>query len=214
MNIDELKTAWKMYDRRVQSTQLLNEKILISMITERSNARFSKVRRSYVLGLLWMAICFSFGIAILVSNPFDYNFTIQYAPVAIFCVCLAILSGAMIKSYLQLQQITINHNTLQSALQKIIAVYEQPRKFLKYVLIVFLFTQVFLFPLSFLPKSIARIGFWPALAERIIPISIALVMLLIAHKLGAFKERHKDKFKDDLTELEELKILSRELEEE
>jgi hypothetical protein len=35
--------------------------------------------------------------------------------------------------------------------------------------------------------------------------------LYVAHKLGAFKERHKDKFKDDLNELEELKRMSREL---
>lgn len=211
MNLDELKTAWKTYDKRLQSTQQLNERILINMITERSSSRFTKVRRHYVLGFVWMVICLLFGVAVLASNPFDYDYTLQYVPIAIFCVCLIILSAALLKSYVDLQQVTINHNTLQASLKKIITVYERPRKFLGYTLIAFLFTQVFLFPLSFLPRSIERLGLWLALGERLIPISIALLLLFAAHKLGAFKDRNGEKFKEDLSELEELKAMSSEL---
>ena len=89
--------------------------------------------------------------------------------------------------------------------------YEKPKKFLKYTLIVFLFTQVFLFPLSFLPPSIERLGFWPALAERMIPIAIVAGLLIIASKLGAFKERQGERFKNDLSELQELKAMAMEL---
>jgi len=211
MNLDELKTAWQEYDRKLQTTQTINEKVIVSMIKERSSARYSKVRREYILGFIWMLICLFMGCAVLLGNPFDYDLRIQYAPTVIFCGCIIILLAAMIRAYLDLQNITISHNNLDVSLKKIIAVYERPQKFLWYTVIVFLFTQVFLFPLSFLPHSIERLGLWVALAERLIPISIAVLMLFIAHKLGAFKERHKNKFKEDLSELQELRSMSAEL---
>jgi hypothetical protein len=211
MNLDELKTEWKQFDQKVQSTQRINEKIIVSMITERSSERFLKVRRNYLFGLAWMLVCLLFGIAILAGNPFDYEFTIQYVPTAIFCVCLLILISALFKLYLDLQKVDITHSTVELSLKKIIAVYERPQQFLKYTVIVFLFTQVFLFPLSFLPRSIERLGLWFALAERLLPISIAALMLFIAHKLGAFKEPHKKKFMNDLSELHELKAMVSEL---
>jgi len=79
------------------------------------------------------------------------------------------------------------------------------------VVIVFLFSQVVLLPLSFLPKNIEQFGFWPAMAERLIPISISGFLLFAAYKLGAFKERNAEKFKDDLNELETLKAMKSEL---
>ena len=211
MNIDELKTAWKAYDRKLQSTQAINEKIIISMISERSGARFARVKQRYLIGFLWMAVCLSFGFAILLGNPFDYDLTLQYVPTVIYCACLAILIISMVRSFMGLRNITISHNNLDVSLKKIIAIYEKPRQFIRYIIIIFLFSQVVLFPLSFLPRGIERMGLWPALGERLIPIAIAALMLWIAHKLGAFKERHGKDFRNDLNELEELKALSSEL---
>lgn len=211
MNLDDLKTAWKEYDRKLQSTQVINEKIIVSMITERSGSRFSKVRRQYMLGFAWMFICLTFGILIILTNPFDYRYTFQYIPMILFAIGLIIIMGGMSQAYLALQKITITHNTIDEALKKIIAVYEKPKKFLHYTIVVFLFSQVFLFPLSFLPRSVETRGLWPALAECIIPISIAALMVFAAYKLGAFKERHVGKFREDLSELEALKAMSAEL---
>jgi hypothetical protein len=93
-------------------------------------------------------------------------------------------------------------------------VYVKPKKFLRYTLVIFLVSQVFLFPLSFLPPNIERMGLWKALAERIIPISISALMLFIAYKLGAFKDRHGKKFREDQRELQELRTMSLELQDE
>lgn len=82
---------------------------------------------------------------------------------------------------------------------------------MNYTVIIFLFSQVFLFPLAFLPRSIEARGLWPTLAERLIPISIAAIILFVAYKFGAFKVRHIDNFRKDLTELEQLKAMSAEL---
>lgn len=211
MDIDDLKLTWKEYDRKLQSTQAINEKIILSMITERSGNRFSKVRRRYQFGLLWMFICFSFSILVLVTNPFDYRYTIQYVPICVFAVGLGILIADMIRSYATFQKISVTHYNVGESLKRIIEVYEKPKKFLHYTVIVFLFSQVVLLPLSFLPRTIDRLGLGLALAERLIPIAIGVAILYAAHKLGAFKETHADKFREDLNELESLKKMSAEL---
>jgi hypothetical protein len=211
MNLDELKIAWTAYDRKLKLTHQLNERIISSMITERSALRFRQVRKKYIIGFAWMTICLFAGLAVLTTNPFGYTLTIQYFPIAVYNVCISILLVDFFIEYRKLLTVSIDHYTIDAALRKIIAIYERPKKFLGYTLIVFLFTQVFLFPLSFLPKSIERVGLWMALAERIIPISISVLLLFAAYKLGAFKDHSKDKFRKDLDELSELKALSHEL---
>ena len=211
MNLDELKTTWKEYDRKLQSTQAINEKIISSMIADRSKSRFVKVRRQYILGLTWMFICLAFGVLVIVTNPFDYDANIQFIPMVIFVSGLVILIGGLISRCMELKKITFSHNNIAGALKKVISVYEKPRRYLYYTVIMFLFSQVFLFPLSFVPRNIEAMGLWPALAERLIPISIAVIMVFVAYKLGAFKQRHVDNFREDLSELEELKAMSAEL---
>jgi hypothetical protein len=213
MNIDELKTVWKDYDRKIASSKLINEKIITSMITERTSSRFSTVKRNYTIGICWMVACLGVGLAILLGNPFDYQHTIQYVPIVIYCVCLTIMTVGFVIFTLQLTRIPISHHNLDVALKKIIAIYERPRKFLKYTIIIFLFSQLVLFPLSFLPHNLQRLGLWPALGERLIPISISALMLYAAYKFGAFKDRYGKKFKEDHRELEALRAMTIELEE-
>ena len=214
MNLDELKISWKEYDRKLQSARAINEKLIDSMITERAGNRFAKVRRQYLLGLTWMLVCLAFGVLVIATNPFDYDATIQFIPMGIFVVGLVILVIGLITKYVALKKIAISHDNVADALRKVISIYDKPRKFLNYTVIIFLFSQVFLFPLSFLPRSIEVRGLWPALGERLIPISIALIVLLVAYKLGAFKDRHADRFREDLSELEQLKMMSAELDSE
>jgi hypothetical protein len=117
------------------------------------------------------------------------------------------------KAYVRLKDIRITHNNVDESLKKIIAIYEKPKKFLYGTVVVFLFSQTVLFPLSFLPRSVERMGLWSALGERMIAISVAALILFVAFKLGAFKERHAEKFKEDLSELQSLKAMSAELKE-
>ena len=213
MNLDELKTAWKVYDRKLQSTKAINEKIIISMITERSGSRYAKVWRQYIIGIAWMLICLAFSILVIFTNPFDYRYNIQYIPMVIFAASMIVLLGGMFRSFMEMQRITITQHNVGDALKGIIAIYEKPKKFFHYIIMVFLFSQVVLLPLSFLPRNLDTMGLSTALAERLIPISIAALVLFLAYKLGAFKERQADKFREDLNELESLKAMSAELSE-
>jgi hypothetical protein len=36
MNFEELKTAWQVYDKKIQAVQSINEKLMEAMIKERS----------------------------------------------------------------------------------------------------------------------------------------------------------------------------------
>lgn len=68
-------------------------------------------------------------------------------------------------------------------------------------------------PLSFLPRNIEKIGLVNALAERMIPIAVGVLLFFLARKLGAFSPAHEKKFKEDLNELESLKKMAAELSE-
>lgn len=211
MSIEELKSAWTAYDKKVEASQRLNEKIIESMIASRSHDRFSNLKRTYLFGFLWMFGWAAFAWLICLTNPFDYEMSWQFVPLWIFIGCVVIFIVGMISTFLKLKSINITHTNVGSSLKEIINVYERSQKFRKYTLWLFLFSQLILFPLSFLPKGIERLGLWSAIGERLIPITITVLLVYIAHKLGAFKDRHKDKFKDDLNELEELKKMSKEL---
>lgn len=211
MNVDELKTAWQSLDKKLHATKALNEELITSIVTERSGHRFQTAKRSYLIGFAWLAICFAVGVAVILGNPFDYKYTLQYLPVIVYCIGLFIITGWMMQSYIHLGRIKLDHANIKDALKAIVAVYERPQKSMRYVLWVFILSQTVLFPLSFLPKSIDRVGLWPALGERLIPISIAVLIFFVAYKLGAFKERHGPKFKEDLNELERLKRMAAEL---
>lgn len=214
MNLQDLKETWNAMDRKLAKTQLIQERIITSLITTRSTTRFSSVKRNYVLGLMWMTLASSAGILIIATNPFDYKFMIQYMPAIFYSICLVTLTIGQLKRYRYLATIDINQESVSSSLQSIIREYERPRKFLNYTLVIFLFTGVFLFPLSFLPRQADKLGWVLALAERLIPISISALLLFVAHKLGAFKERHIGQFKNDLNELNQLKMLAHEVAEE
>jgi hypothetical protein len=159
-----------------------------------------------------MLFCLGIGFATLVGNPFDYTHWMQYTPMMIFVVCLSIMILNMAKSYFALEKVNITPGNLSDALRQIISVYERPQRFIKGVIVVFLLTQTVLFPLSFLPRSVEKVGLGAALLERLIPISIAVGVFFLARYLGAFKERRGPEFRDDLNELEHLKKIAGELE--
>jgi hypothetical protein len=210
MNLDELKTAWQTLDRKLAATKTLNEKLIISMVTERSSSRFRTVKRNYLMGFAWLTLSLLAGLAVLLGNPFDFQYTLQYIPIVIYCIGLSIFAAWMILSYLKLGQVRLDQANIKSALQEIVAIYERPKKI--YILWMFLFSQVVLFPLSFLPKGIERVGLWAALGELLIPMSVTAALVFVAHRLGVFREKDGDRFKADLKELEQLKKMAEELE--
>jgi len=210
MNIDELKIAWKEYDTKLQATQMLNERMITSMIGERSRSRISRAQRSYIAALVYMFAVLSFCIAVFFGNPFDFTYGYQYAIIGFFIVCILIFIISLITIILELRRIDIAQQNLDVSLKKIIWIYERPRKLVNRTGLVVLITTI-LFPLSFLPHSIQSHGVLMGIVLQVVPISLSILLIYGASKLGAFKDRFGEKFKEDLRELNELKAMSEEL---
>ena len=214
MNLDELKTAWLEYDVQLKSAQVLSDKLIHSMIKERSSSRLSKVRRQYLLLLCFMLFWVFADLAVLIGNPFDYKQTIEYLPIGIRCFFMLILVLALIRFINGLSKVEIRADSLVLSLKNVIRViseYERPGKLLALSLKMMLLSSAVLFPLSFLPRKIERMGLWGGITETLIPIAIGITVIALAHLFGAFRSRHGEKFQEDLNELRELKGLSEEL---
>lgn len=211
MNVEELKSAWAAYDAQLKASNRLQQEMISSMIANRSTSRFYSVRRKYLLGVSWMTVCLVLAVTVIVTNPFDYQLTVQFVPLTLFSVCLLVLIIGMLAGYRNLKRITLEKETLAASLKHIIAEYERPQRLMNYTLIVLLFTAVVLFPFSFLPAAVKNIGLGAAIAERLVPIAISTLLLYVAYRLGAFRERDAPLFKEDLTELQQLRAMSNEL---
>lgn len=210
MNIDELKIAWQEYNIKLQSTQMLNERMISSMIGERSRSRISRAQRSYIAALIYMFVVLAFCIAVFFGNPFDFTHWYQYGIIGCFVVCISIFIISLITILAELGRIDMSQENLDASLKKIISVYERPRKLAYRTGGVVLIATV-LFPLSFLPKSIQSHGVLMGIVLQMVPILLSIVLIYVASRLGAFKDRFGEKFKEDLRELNELKAMSKEL---
>lgn len=211
MNLAELKSAWHEYDVKLDAVNTLNDKIILSMIKERSSSRLSEIeniyRFTFVSNSVWVLII----LAALLSNPFDFDHPVQYIPMAVVGLCLVILLLISIKSYRELKKVDIHRSTLEESLKKIIVIFEKPWKHIKQSIILMMVAAMS-FPLSFLPRAIEAAGLWHALLYELTPIVVvAFVMYFISAKTGLFKERYAGKFRTDLEELKELKNMSAEL---
>ncbi len=205
MKADELISNWKMYDKKLDATLMLQEKIVHTIIKERVSNRFSGLKSKYIAGITWMLICLLFSIAVLLTNPFDYKSSLQYVPMGVLAFCLAILTGKLVHTFQRIQNISIDHHSVEEALRRAIALYEKPKQFFQYTLITMIVSQTVLFPLSFLPNKLQRMSAGEAVIDTIIPMMISAAMLFIAHKAGAFKDRDEEIFRNDLKELNDFR---------
>jgi len=210
MNIDDFKTMWKEYDRKIDESTAIHEKLMTSIIANRSDNRFTSVKRIYQLRAAWIGICLLVGSLVIIGNPFDYTHTVQYVPMMVFSLSLVVFLIDIILSYRALNKISVTSQNVRESLRSIIAIYEKPRKFVGYVLVTFLCSQLLMFPLTFLP--VAKGVDWSLqLPKMIVPVSAGILTVVVGYLLGAFRSSGGEKFKGDLAELESLKRLSSEL---
>lgn len=211
--LDELKTAWKTYDKKIERSRVLSDRLIVSMIREKSQSRLTRVRRNYQMGVGYMLFWFILGMTVIIGNPFDFKQMTEYLPIAVYCLCVLVLGAAMLKTSLQLQNIKIADSNLQEALLNITEIlrkYNRPGKFLGLTLKILLSTAV-LFPLSFLQRKVENEGLISGLLETLLAMSISGAMIIIAQKAGAFREKNSTKFDEYHRELQELRALSDEL---
>lgn len=135
MNLDELKTAWQEYDSRLSATEEINQKVIVSMIRERSVSRIARIRRSYtgmICLFLFYVVCLT---GCFFGNPFDYSFPAQYLPLAALTLSCVVMAVFLVRARIALKKISLDRQNLQEALLQVIAVYVKYRKSFKYTII-------------------------------------------------------------------------------
>ena len=209
MNIDQLKTDWQRYNQKLELSQRLNEQLIHSMLKERSRSRIAKIRRDNILYMVLMTMNLVILAAIFAGNPFDFKYLLQYIPYGILTIGVLMAMVSLFKS-LQSFNVNLNHVNLDAFLKKTIVEFEKNRKMERWFGIIIVFAGV-LTGLSFLPHKLQNKPLGQALIETAVSMGIAVGIYIIAFKLGAFKNRKKEGFENDLKELKELKALAAEL---
>lgn len=206
MDIEQLKTEWKQYDQKLALSQRLNEKMIQSMLRERSRSRVSKIRRDTIIYMILMVINLVLLAAIFAGNPFDFKYTLQYIPYGLLTIGVLMAIVSLIRT---LQRFNVNTNkvNLHVFLKTTIEEYEKNKKMETWFGII-IFSAGMLTVFSFLPRKLENKGLWPALGETLISVIITLAIYFIAFRLGAFKNRKKEGFENDLKELNELKAIA------
>ena len=209
MNIDQLKTDWQRYNQKLELSQRLNEQLIHSMLKERSRSRIAKIRRDNILYMVLMTMNLVILAAIFAGNPFDFKYLLQYIPYGILTIGVLMAMVSLFKS-LQSFNVNLNHVNLDAFLKKTIVEFEKNRKMERWFGIIIVSAGV-LTGLSFLPHKLQNKPLGQALIETAVSMGIAVGIYIIAFKLGAFKNRKKEGFENDLKELKELKALAAEL---
>ncbi len=208
MNLEELKSAWQVYDRKLQASQTINEKLIFSMIRERSNSRVSRLKRDNTLLMLFMFLEIAFLVAVFAGNPFDFKFLWQYVPFLFILVGNLMGIIVLFRVYKMLKTDITNTN-LRSFLKNLIETFEKNKKAEGWFGAV-MFVSGCLTVFSFLPHKLETKSLLMAIVDTLIPLAISVILYLIAYKMGAFKNQKEIAFRQDLSELE---TLQRELQE-
>lgn len=207
MNLDELKSAWKVYDQKLQASQVLTERMIVGIIKERSRSRVAQIKRENTFFFILMVVELVLLVAIFLGNPFDFIYPIQFVPYGFLGIGIIMAIVAIYRSN-AIVNTDMNSTTLGAFLNHVIKEYEKNKKLEGWFGILML-TSGCLASLSFLPNKLQKQSLTSALIDTLIPIGVCLIIYYLAFKMGAFKNRKSEGFKEDLKELEEL---SRELE--
>ena len=209
MNIDEIKTEWKQYSKKLEVSQRLNEHMILSMLKERSRSRVSKIRRNNTIYFVLMLLTLLFLVAIFAGNPFDFKYRLQYIPYGILSIGVLLAIISLVKSFKTFTT-NINSVSLDNFLKRTIEENDKNKKIERWFGVI-IFSAGLLTAFSFLPKKLEHKEFWQAIGETAVSMLITIAIYFIAFKLGAFKNKNKEEFENDLKEWNELKNISMEL---
>lgn len=204
-----MKKSWEGLNRKIQHTAAFNEKLVENIIASRATTTVDKIKRLYAGFYVVLTVEVIVLVGILLGNPFDFHYNLQYLPYALLLV-------GVIMAFVNLRHIGNSINRLSARsridlyLKEIVSIYDRNKRFEKWFGVSLLSVGL-LVPFSFLPQKIERMGLTGALTDTAIMISISLVLYIAAFKLGAFKNRHKESLQKDLADWEELKALASEM---
>jgi hypothetical protein len=189
MNLDELKQTWQHYDQKLAAVNQINDKLIKSMIRARSGSTLAKISRDSLLTMALMAAVSGFCALAIAYNAFDYQYTLQYLPLAFMGLASGIFFILLCKEF-SLGQTELHKDNLTEALRKVLVEHE---KFMvsHRRLAVIILSAGMLWPVGNLTRMIETKGLFPALGLLLGILAVQVVLVLLARKAGAFKDRRE-----------------------
>jgi uncharacterized membrane protein YjjP (DUF1212 family) len=205
MNLDELKTAWLEYDRRLQATEEINQKVIASMIRERSGSRIARIRKRYtemICLFMFYAVCLTFC---FFGNPFDYTSRAQYLPLAALILSCIVMVIFLFRARMALKEISLDRQNLQESLLHIIAVYVKYRRLMRCT-VIFMFCSSMLLSFGRIIIHIPKSGISGAIISILCLAAVMVFSYYYAGKKPQWPNLGEEEkgFKADLEELKEL----------
>lgn len=201
MNINDLQSIWTAYDQKITIQQSLTEKMILSMIRDRSRSTLAVMSRKNILLACLFLFYTLFFTACILGNAFDYSHPAYYIPLVLQGISCCIFAVLLLNTYSQIKQVNPAKENLSEALRKVIRVNDRHVLLSGRIWWGYFIAGV-LFPFTFLPRMIDSKGFWEAIGLMAILVLVIGALLVAAKKLQMFRDSHGAQLKENLHELE------------
>lgn len=201
MNINDLQSIWTAYDQKITIQQSLTEKMILSMIRDRSRSTLAVMSRKNILLACLFLFYTLFFTACILGNAFDYTHPAYYIPLVLQGISCCIFAVLLLNTYSQIKQVNPAKENLSEALRKVIRVNDRHVLLSGRIWWGYFIAGV-LFPFTFLPRMINSKGMGEAIGFMAILVVVIGGSLLAAKKLRLFRDSHGDRLKENLHELE------------
>lgn len=200
-NFEELQTAWKAFDKKWAAQKTLSEKLILSIISERSGSTLTAMgRKNLIMAALFLFYAVFFA-ACIAGNAFDYEQPLFYLPLSVQGITCFVFAVLLWKVYRNINNIQLSRENLAAGLRKVIHVNDQHLIMSGKIWWCYFIAGI-TFPFTFLPRVIEHRGMAEALSLTAIPVVIIGALVLLAKKLQLFRDRKNDLLKKNLQELE------------
>jgi hypothetical protein len=206
MELELLKENWSNLETRIKASAAISEKLVDAIIRSRVMTTVDRIRRQYAGFYVVLITELVFLTALFLGNPFDFRYTLQYIPYVLITIGVLIAFVNLLSIHKSINKIS-PVISIGDYVKGIVSIYDRNRKFEKWFG-TSLFAAALLVPFSFLPQKLDRMSAGYALLDTLIMISVSVVLFFVAVRLGAFRNRNKEKLERDLSEWQELKNLA------
>jgi hypothetical protein len=206
MELELLKENWSNLETRIKASAAISEKLVDAIIRSRVMTTVDRIRRQYAGFYVVLITELVFLTALFLGNPFDFRYTLQYIPYVLITIGVLIAFVNLLSIHKSINKIS-PVISIGDYVKGIVSIYDRNRKFEKWFG-TSLFAAALLVPFSFLPQKLDRMSAGHALLDTLIMISVSVVLFFVAVRLGAFRNRNKEKLERDLSEWQELKNLA------
>jgi hypothetical protein len=204
MNLDELKSTWQTYDEKIRTTQQLSEKLVLTLIKDKSNGTLAKMTRQLRLVVLLFCGLIVFLVAAIVGNAFDFTNWVSYLPLGMYLVLAAYALFILLKEYRNIGSFSLTKGNLRESLQLLIRSHEQYFAAMGRIWQLCMLAG-FLFGLSMILRKVDQYGLTKTLLFLGIQ-ALTVVLMYAAAKwvFHIFHDPHTTALKENLRELDEL----------